>query len=102
MSKHYKISIVVATGKDIDQIVRCSKYVEKVEVFDINKKYISDYLLCACAWGIDITLNVLSNKYITMIHSNYEEMKIKFDWTYKPFKRVTHYVAVGKEARTSI
>ena len=94
MSEFYEVSFVIKGG-DVDRINKIKQYCH-VE-YDIGQEFETDICIYAQTWG-DRSRRIKADRYIQMIHGDYEWLKETENFKYKRLPIVTDHVACGEHA----
>ncbi|AWG26011.1 hypothetical protein FK004_12645 [Flavobacterium kingsejongi] len=92
MSKHYKITLLFGGG-DPSRLMAISQYADVLKY--TGQEFSCDTFIWASAWGTNPEATIKANRYIQMIHADYECIK-GWNFKYKKPNKCTHHVAVGK------
>lgn len=91
----YDIKVIYTGGSD-KQISRLRKLV-KTELYNKDKEYKCDFMIRNSAWGIfPDNIEARKNKYIQIIHADYEELRNKGLFTYKKWDKITDHIGCGE------
>lgn len=86
------------TEADMKQLLRISDHVNTVKY--TGQHLTCDTLIMASAWGKNPE-NVQADKVIQMIHADYGAYIKNWNFTYTPWHKTTHHLAVGQHVKNS-
>lgn len=97
---HSLIDITFIYNKaDFFQLSQIAKYVDCVKLG--SEDHIFDTVIFASNWGESPSGKILAEKYIQMIHADYEVYKKMVGFEYVKYPETTHHVAVSENCKVA-